>query len=261
MEHESIDVNNSNTIITLKSPIDNRDWIFENLAKGYSSPKLDPNDGLPEEFHLYDHTQPSRDQGDRGTCSAFTAAMIKEIQANRENGFNEHMSPEFIYYHRENKPSNGMYARNVFQILQKVGSVSEKDFPYMENDDNVPEPPKNIYKKASIHRISNYARVKTCVGLKHALNELGPCYLLLPLYTSRPEFWRPINGEQYSGGHSTTVIGYTKQGFILKNSWGEDWNDKGCVIFPFEDWDIHWECWTPISNTNIKPETKSCTIL
>ena len=233
---------------SLKSPVDPRDWIYENLAKGYSSPVINDNDELPEEFHLIEHTQPSRDQGKRGTCSAFTAAMIKEIQENRESGFDEHMSPEFIYYHRENKPANGMYGRNVFQILQKVGSVPEKSFPYLEHD-NANKPSKHVYKEASQYRISNYARVTTILGLKHALIELGPCYILLPLYATRPHFWRTNNPNvKYPGGHSTTVIGFNKEGFILKNSWGYDWNDNGCIIFPYEDWDIHWECWVPIKN-------------
>jgi hypothetical protein len=187
--------------------------------------------------------QPSRDQGRRGTCAAFTGSAIKEIHE-RDEGFNEWMSPEFIYYHRENKPATGMYGRNVFQILQKIGSVPESKYPY-RNDENAPAPDKELYETATKYRIANYAKVTTVNGLKRALLELGPCYLQLPLYSSRPHFWR-ANGEKSAGGHALTVIGFNKTGFILKNSWGPTWNGDGCIIFPYNEWDLLWECWVPV---------------
>jgi Papain family cysteine protease len=226
----------------IKSPEDSRDWIFEGLARGSGY-----NNELPPRFDLRKHMRPSRDQGIRGTCAAFTACAITEIHKNIGEGIDEWMSPEFIYYHRDNKPASGMYGRNVFQIMKKIGSVPEKHFPYQKSDVRVRNPSGALYICAQNYRIMSYARVKTVDGLRRALFELGPAYLLLPLYKTRPCFWRD-DGTICSGGHSTTVVGYNETGFILKNSWGPKWNGDGTVIFPYDEWDVLWECWISIND-------------
>ena len=225
---------------SLKSPKDSRDWIFEGLAKGHHYMAE-----FPMEYDLRKYMMPSRDQGPRGTCAAFVGCSIKEIHMNMEDGFDEWMSPEFIYYHRDNKPASGMYGRNLFKILKKIGSVPEKHFPYQKNDIRIARPSNELYEYADRYKISSYARVNTVNGLKRALLELGPAYLLLPLYKTRPRFWL-ADGTENPSGHASTVVGYNRDGFILKNSWGPTWNGDGCVIFPFESWSLHWECWIPI---------------
>lgn len=227
---------------SMKSPHDSSDWIFERLAR--APPNLFLSE-FPDEFDLQQYAQPPRNQGRRDTCAGFVAATIKEIQENRDCGFNEWMSPEFIYYHRENKPSDGMYPRDVFKILQKIGSVPEVVFPY-SSDGNIPPPSDKIYKLAENFKIANYARVTTINGVKRALLELGPCLLLLPLYKSRPEFWKPTDDEKPRGGHAVTIIGYNATGFKLMNSWGDDWNGNGYIIYPYSDWNLHWECWVSV---------------
>ena len=227
----------------LSSPEDPNDFIFENIAQGPEGYYLSP---IPEEFDLRFRARPSRDQGERGTCAAFVASSIKEIQENSDCGFNEWMSPEFIYYHRDNKPTNGMWGRNVFQILQRIGSVPESMYPYRKIDEAMPPPEEDLYEIAAQYRIANFARVTTADGLKRALLEMGPCYLQSPLYSNRPEFWRAKPGEKNNGGHAVTVVGYNKNGFILKNSWGPEWNGDGYIVFPYEEWGLHMECWASV---------------
>lgn len=46
------------------------------------------------------------------------------------------------------------------------------------------------------------------------------------------------------GGHAVAIIGYTRDGFIIQNSWGEDWGHKGFALLPYEDWMLHAsDCW------------------
>jgi len=225
----------------LKSPVDPSDYIFERIAQGPVGFYLSE---MPEVFDLRTFARPARDQGSRGTCAAFTAATIKEIQETRDCGFEGRMSPEFIYHHRDNKPANGMYGRNVFQIMQKIGSVPEEMYPYDTNDKEIPKA--ELYEFAANYRIANFARVTTIDGLKRALLEMGPCYLQLPLCKARPEFWKCDVNETANGGHAVAAVGYNTQGFILMNSWGPKWNGDGCIIFPYSDWDLHWECWVSV---------------
>ncbi len=46
------------------------------------------------------------------------------------------------------------------------------------------------------------------------------------------------------GGHAVAVVGYTKDGFIVQNSWGSGWGNKGFALLTYEDWMLHAsDCW------------------
>ena len=237
----------------LTSPEDPNDYIYEHIAS--SSQKYIKK--FPEEYYINEqikndlyfqtefpeehiiNSKLSRDQGTRPTCAAFAGATIKEMQ--QDNLHN--LSPEFIYYHRENKPLPGMYGRDVMQILKKIGTVKEETYPY--NYQKTPTP--YLYEQARKHSISTYARIQTIDGLKRALLELGPAYLQLPMYTNEVNFWKQnLPNQKSNNQHAVAVVGYNKIGFILKNSWGPVWNTNGCVTFPYEDWDTHQECWISV---------------
>jgi hypothetical protein len=38
------------------------------------------------------------------------------------------------------------------------------------------------------------------------------------------------------GGHAFALVGYNEIGFLVQNSWGEDWGDHGFAILSYEDW-------------------------
>ncbi|NIQ16155.1 MAG: peptidase, partial [Candidatus Dadabacteria bacterium] len=40
---------------------------------------------------------------------------------------------------------------------------------------------------------------------------------------------------EFYGGHAIMVVGYddNKQRFIVRNSWGRRWGDKGCCYMPY----------------------------
>lgn len=243
----------------LRSPDDPHDYIYEHLAKAPPGTYLSE---FPQEYDLRCHSQTPRQQGARGTCAAFTAAAIKEIQEKLDQGFDEWMSPEFIYYHRANRPAPGMYGRNVFQVLQQIGSVPESMYSYKKNDLDAKPPSKDLYSIAAQYRIANFARVTTCDGLKRALLEIGPCYMLLPLYSFDTYFWRTGDGESVITGHAVTVVGYNREGFIIRNSWGADWNGNGHIIFPYNEWGSQWECWVCIDDTSGGRKRRlSCTVI
>lgn len=243
----------------LRSPVDERDWVFESLTHGRDGSYMMD---LPAEFDLRKWSTPIRDQGSRGTCAAMSGAAIKEIHEKQKGGSDEWLSPEFIYYHRDNKPASGMYGRNVFQVLQRVGTVPEALYQYETKDNKTKSPTKKMIETAAKYRITNYARVDTIDGVKKALIELGPCYMSLPLYKRRPEFWRPLTTEKPGTGHATLIVGYNEHGFILRNSWGAEWNGDGHILFPYEDWPRHWECWVSIDKSHDeKKKKKTCTII
>jgi hypothetical protein len=229
----------------LKSEPDDRDWIYEHLVKGRSMDQRGRVctvwQPLPERYVIDQPLLPPRDQEHAGTCAAFTGAAICEVLLSKD----EHLSPEFIYYHRANKPHGGMFGRDVFHVLRRIGTVPETMYPYAQGGSDVP-PDGKLYKVAEQHRIEKYARVTTIEGLKRALIELGPCYLGLPQYNHTERFWDKSAGYTVSGGHSVMVFGYDSVGFLFLNSWGESWGDGGYGLLPYEDFGLVWEIWTAI---------------
>jgi hypothetical protein len=235
--------------MALRSPDDPNDKIYEHIACDgdfYRSP-------VPPRFLVATPGLPPRNQKSRGTCAAFAAASIKEIHEyanNHDNILSGYMSPEFIYYHRPNKPARGMFGRDVFKILCTIGTVPESEYPY-RRDELASLPSNELYDIAACYRIADYARVQTIAGLKKALLEIGPCFILLPVKDrTRAEFWTgPGEAEE---GHALAVVGYDESGFVLRNSWGPRWNGDGHVVFGYDDWAVKWECWVAIDEKNQK---------
>ena len=233
----------------VRSPEDERDWKAESIYKATS---------LPKTFSLVSELQPIRHQGSQGTCAAQTAACMKEWQEKKDINFEGYMSPQFIYNNRQNQDSEGMYGRDVMKILSKIGCCSEKDYRYglIENPKHIDS---TIFKKAKNHTISNYAKVDTIQGLKNALIKNGPCYIAVPVYDHSDTMWKCKNTEdKQQGGHAMTIVGYDKKGFIIRNSWGKNWGNKGYCIFPYEDWGSQWEVWTTIDDKSFEIPQKKC---
>lgn len=217
-----------------KSPVDDRDYVAETIHSAEGE--------LPSTLDLRPDLQPVRNQGSQGTCAAQTSACMKEWQEKKDYGFDEHMSPQFIYNNRRNQDSSGMYSRDVMKILNKVGSVSEHAYVYGTFDPINDE----LREDALKHVIKGYATVLSEGALKRSLYLNGPCYISFPVYNYGAFLWRPEQGQGHYGGHAVAVVGYNEEGFILRNSWGTGWNGDGHTIFPYEDWGLQWEVWTAI---------------
>lgn len=222
-----------------KSPVDNRDYKYE---------ALNPLTAIPETLDMRSELLPVRNQGSDGACVAFTAACIKEIQELRDIGFDKYMSPQFIYNNRENKTTEGMYPRDLMRILTNIGSVTEEMMPYQQATKITNE----MLQYAANHKIKGYASITSIDGLKSALVNNGPALLGIPVYNYGQHMWKRVNNESLKGGHAVAVVGWTNEGFILRNSWGASWNGDGYTIFPFSHWGLHWEAWTTVDAESIE---------
>jgi hypothetical protein len=85
-----------------------------------------------------------------------------------------------------------------------------------------------------------YSRVNTR-GIRDvhaAINSHGAVYCSATVH----EGWmNPTNGtiaysEKNSGGHAFCLVGYTNTGFVVQNSWGEAWGDKGLAVWSYADY-------------------------
>lgn len=224
--------------LVVRSPPDDRDWAYEGLA-------LAGPVSFPKTFDLRPHLPPVRDQGSRGTCAAFTSCCIKEYHEKIDNPehFEGYMSPDSVYFYRKNKPEEGMYCRDVMNILRKYGAGREEFQPYSNKEPKSLSP--EVVKDAARFKIKNYAQVHTINAAKKALMTSGPLLFAFPYYeNSLAEFWKPTG--PFGGGHAVACVGWTEKGFIIRNSWSDKWNGDGYVIYDFKDWGMHWELWSAV---------------
>ena len=221
------------------SPIDTRDYDIRNFEKALV---LNP----PSTFSLVKDLQGIRNQGRQGTCAAQTAACIKEWQEKMDYRFDRHFSPQFVYNNRPNHERRGMFGREVMSILRNVGIVEEKEYRYgkIEKKEDIN---KELYEKAKDHKIKSYARVRTINDVKKSLPINGPLYISFPVFHHGVDMWkRQYRDQKMRGGHAMAIVGYDETGFIIRNSWGESWGDKGMCTYKYEDFGCHWEIWTTV---------------
>ena len=199
---------------------------------------------LPEVYDLRKKMKSPRDQGEQGSCSAQTAAAMKEWHEYVDRGVKEYMSPQFIYNCRQNQNTEGMMPRDTMKILQKIGVVLEKEYPYFSKSEITEE----LKLKANKNRIKNYAQVNSVDSLKKALYINGPVYFAVYVYDpNNMEIWKPqYSGQPILGGHAMCCVGYNKDSFIIRNSWSIQWGDRGYTFFNFNDWSFLMEAWTCI---------------
>ena len=219
----------------IPSPPDPRDWKIEKVYKAIK---------LPSVVDYTNDMQPVRDQGNQGSCVAMAASAMKEWQELQDVSLDEYMSPQFIYNNRENQNSEGMYTRDLMNILLSKGDCREVNFPY----GNLNKPPKIAYDEALYYRIKAYAFIDTVEGLKLALYENGPVVIAFPVYNFTLEFWKKRSGEYLLGYHAVLVVGYNDidKEFKIRNSWSKDWGLSGYTFMDYEDWGWQEEVLTTI---------------
>lgn len=232
------------------SPYDSRDYIVESINH--------PDQEYPDELDYRSELPRAWNQGVDGPCSAYSAAAIKTWHELKDVNLTEDLSPYFVYHLRNNYPDSGMYPRDTMNILKKYGIAKSKSFKKSKMK-RLEDIPKEVLDEASNYRIKGYARVNTIDGLKKSLYINGPAYIAMPVFHDNHNFWKPGFKGKMLGGHALVVVGYNKEGFILRNSWGDSWADNGHSIYPYSDWGAHWEIWTMVDDVSseVKPVVKS----
>lgn len=177
---------------------------------------------IPEEFTWQDSMPPVRNQGTSSTCVCQTLTGVLDFQHNNKTGATgicNNYPIEELYNCRANKNAEGMSIKEALHYLRHTGLKGEK--------------------------INSYALAGGIDVLKRALIMFGPCAAGLPVYDANDgiHFWRKRGRLQ--GGHCITIVGYNKEGFIIRNSWGSSWANKGHVVLPYEEFsEAVFEAWT-----------------
>ena len=181
---------------------------------------------IPEAYTYEPYMSPVLNQGSESTCVPCSISAHLNWNHNitaKTNKADNGVNIKEIYNIRADKKAEGMTIKEALHYIYKHGVSS----------------------KAGLMRIRKYAMVKSDYMLKQAILMNGPCLAALKVYNFNIEFWNKNDGE-YQGGHCISVIGWNKNGFIIRNSWGSSWGNKGYTLIPYKDFSEMIEIWTII---------------
>jgi len=214
--------------------------IAESAAVLKSLQTAPKSQAAPTYLNYYDsnYVTPIRDQGSCGSCWAFatTAALESQVLiATHATPANINLSEQVLVSCSGAGSCNGGYIDSASYFIQGTGLPTETCFPYSGTDNNCSNA-SCPYWQSDTDAIKAWHWVSldspTVTALKTALVNYGPLVTTMNVYA---DFFTYAGGVYsyatgaYQGGHAVSIIGYddSSQCFIVKNSWGTDWGEKG----------------------------------
>jgi C1A family cysteine protease len=215
---------------------DNRDYRYQVSAK------LSPNS-----VDLRRYCSSIENQGNLGSCTGQAVAGAIEL-LNKRNGKPTDVSRLFIYYYERLilgtvNYDSGAYIRDGIKATNHYGVSLESYWPY--NIKKFRQEPITEAKNDALNRkVTLYERVADFNGCIDALSNGYPVIIGFDVYTSFMSATVTRTGnmpypntkrEKLLGGHAVLLVGYdkTKKVFIVRNSWGTSWGDRGYFYMPF----------------------------
>lgn len=208
---------------------------------------------LPAKVDLRAEMTKVEDQGETSSCVANATAGAFEYLATRYLGDERYdVSRMFIYYNaryceedREEIEDDGTYISSAIDGIKEYGACAEETWPF-DLDAVDDEPPSEAYDEAWSFGISGAEAVPTdLTAWKTALAEGNPIIFALELYDSfdrqRKKGLVPVPSTREASredhaSHAMLCVGYSDpdQVFIVRNSWGRSWGDKGYCYIPYK---------------------------
>ena len=227
--------------------------IYESLADD------DTKNPLPESANLQKFAPAVGDQGQQGSCvawsSAYGARTILEAVRTGEDPNNLRFSPSFLYNQIGENGCQGSYIIRAMEFMTKRGSVSYDKFPY--NDQNCSQQPgQELRNEALENRMRGANRLTLgdrtdaidMRAIKENLSQGAPVVIGMMVGGSymQPmmgqDVWNPTDDDRSMmgfGGHAQCVVGYddAKYGgaFLIMNSWGPQWGNNGFAWVRYRD--------------------------
>jgi C1A family cysteine protease len=204
---------------------------------------------LPPLVDLRSNCPQILDQGQLGSCTANAIANAFLFEKMKQKDIALFLpSRLFIYYNERAlegtiKSDSGAEIRDGIKTLIKQGVCPETEWPYKICKFKS-KPSKKCFSDALKNQLEEYLSVnQTLIDLKSSLAEGYPVVFGFTVYESfestqvaKTGFMSmPSPTESILGGHAVWTVGYddTKQVFIVMNSWGSTWGDKGFFYIPY----------------------------
>lgn len=236
-------------------------------VKEISQPLLTRVHQLPAKVDLRPWFSTVENQGRLGSCTAHAAAGVVEYFERRT--FHRHIdvSRRFIYKVTRKllgwTGDTGAFLRTTMAALVLFGAPPERYWPYTDGPGFDEEPPVFVYSLARNYQALTYFRhdprgahpSDVLQSLKKYLAAGVPAMFGFAVYSilRHPHVVRngeiplPAPRDRMEGGHAVVLAGYddekeinhptagtrTKGAFLIRNSWGPRWGDRGYGWLPY----------------------------
>lgn len=220
-----------------------KDWTFSNALSAGLVAAAPP----PPQMDLRAAWWRIGDQKQTGACVGWATAdsLLRWhfVKAGRI-GQNDRMSVRFIWMSAKELDeftsapttfieTEGTSLKAALDVARNYGAVTDATLPF---DYNVlfPGSAQTFYALAAQFKIASYINLDSDPDAwRNWIAQHGPILVRLDVDNA----WRnaTLTGGQLAaydaasakGGHAVSLVGYDANGFIVRNSWGEGWGDKG----------------------------------
>jgi len=237
----------------IPQPRDERDYQY--VAKGEVKPIVDLRDKFPTVTN----------QNGFNSCTAHAVGAMWDylLKYKKDVSWVFNSSEAYLWYwsreriNMEDKNS-GAILRDVFKAIQEHGFVPERFWDYSDGYLNKPDREAQLagaFFLLYLRTLPEYRSLNSTWGgkttelVKNALSNEYP--VVFGIYTDyvfqhlKKDEWIVDTIEGKEDPHAMVVVGYTNDGFIVRNSWGENWGNEGHCIIDFDLFDLKaFDCWT-----------------
>lgn len=229
-----------------------------------SLPKMFPKQEHIDLFlQCYKDNKLILDQGKEGACTGFGLAATINYLIWRDNldidlaagevtcalTAKELRVSERMLYHIarvydewDGEDYSGSSCRGAMKGWHRHGVCKKTLWEYNTNGTFIP-PKEGWAQDALTTTLGAYYRINhdSVVDMQAAIVEVGAIYCSSAVHEG---WWLDRKStlptikhtDKMIGGHAFCVIGYNEVGFIVQNSWGEDWGWNGFAVMTYEDW-------------------------
>ncbi|EHK64117.1 hypothetical protein KYC_22286 [Achromobacter arsenitoxydans SY8] len=212
-------------------------------------------------------------QGETSACTGFALSSVVEFLLRKsERDARPAISPYMLYSMARrydefpgSVDDSGSSLRGALKGWFRHGACVQALFPTLDMPPAAKRTEDDWWLDAVKRPLGAYYRIDTrrIVEMHAALNEVGILYAsagchdgwdaghgvtpseAAPTPITQP-FWVIPSSEHDTAimGHAFVIVGYTQDGFLIQNSWGEEWGTHGMAVLTYDDWLRNaMDCW------------------